>query len=186
MKVKDVICEALRLVGRNDAADKICGGDTLTDEVARLNRACLTYLNAVVDELARGYFSPEVQRAAESDDGVIPLADLGCAPADIKCVKAGGRAVKWHICEGYLHTRSGKVEITCAFRPAPFEAEDEFCFPDPCVSERIVQYGIAAEYFLVLGDEACSSAWEDKYRESIDIALGRSAVRGHIPPRRWI
>jgi len=38
----------------------------------------------------------------------------------------------------------------------------------------------------VLGDATGSAAWENKYRNEIENLLSRSAVRGRIPPRRWI
>ena len=56
MKVKEVICYALQLVGRDDVAQEVAGSFALSSEVARLKNIFLTYFNSVLDELARGYF----------------------------------------------------------------------------------------------------------------------------------
>ena len=186
MKVKDVICEALRLVGRNDAADAISSGAVLTDEVSRLNRACLTYLNAVLDELARGYFPLDCEEEMSGDDGKFAFSAFSRKPLEIKRVTAGGEPVKWRISPDYLVTDARAVTVFYTYAPKPLTAYDEFDYPDFAVSERLVEYGVAAEYFLVLGDATSSVAWESKYRNEIDNLLSRSSIRGRIPPRRWI
>ncbi len=71
MKVKEVICEALRLVGRDDVADAISAGQALTDEKSRIKRAFLTYLNSVLDELARGYFRTAVRSSDKSAETAV-------------------------------------------------------------------------------------------------------------------
>ena len=186
MKVKDVICETLRLVGRDDAAEAISGGEELSDEVSRLNRACLTYLNAVLDELARGYFPLDNEDKLISDDNRFAFADFTKKPLEIKRVTANGKPVKWRISPDYLLADAGCVEVFYTYAPAPLSEEDEFAYPNFAVSERLVEYGMAAEYFLVLGDATGSAAWENKYRNEIENLLSRSSVRGRIPPRRWI
>lgn len=186
MKVKDVICEALRLVGRDDAADAICAGGELTDEVLRLNRACLTYLNAVLDELARGYFPLDCEEEMSGDDGRFAFSAFSRKPLEIKRVTAGGKPVKWRISPDYLVADAYSVTVYYTYAPQTLGYEDDFGYPDFAVGERLVEYGVAAEYFLVLGDAASSAAWENKYRNEIDNLLSRSNIRGRIPPRRWI
>lgn len=187
MKVKDVICEALRLVGRNDAADAISAGSELTDEVARLNRACLTYLNAVFDELARGYFPLDAEEDMSSRNGTFPFSGFSRKPLEIKRVTEGGKPVKWHISPDYLIASGNNIRVYYTYVPSPLTAADECEYPVFAVGERLIEYGIAAEYFLVLGDATSSAVWEDKYRREIENLLFRSpVVKGRIPPRRWI
>jgi len=186
MEVKDVICEALRLVGRNDAADAISGGGALTDEVSRLKRACLTYLNAVLDELARGYFPLDYEEEITAADGRFAFSALSRKPIEIKRVTKSGKPVKWRISPDYLLADATAVTVNYTYTPDPLAEDDEFNYPSFAVGERLVEYGVAAEYFLVLGDATGSAAWENKYRNEIENLLSRSAVRGRIPPRRWI
>ncbi len=120
MKVIDVICRTMRLVGRSDAADQIesaavangaaqdeaYGADgeqmavetpVLSDEVKRLKRAFLTYLNAVLDELARGYFPLDTEEEMSSESGVYAFADFLKAPLKINRVTEAQNPVEWHI-----------------------------------------------------------------------------------------
>ena len=186
MKVKDVLCETLRLVGRNDAADAVSGGGELDAEVSRLKRACLTYLNAVLDELARGYFPLDCEEEMTGVNGAFAFADFGCKPLEIKRVTANGKPVKWRISPDYLIADAQNIKVYYTFAPLPLTEDDEFRYPHFAVGARLVEYGVAAEYFLVLGDASASAAWENKYRNEIENLLSGSAVKGRIPPRRWI
>lgn len=186
MQVKDVICEALRLVGRDDAADAISGNSTLTDEVSRLKRACLTYLNAVLDELARGYFPLVTSEEIYAFKGLIPFENFAFKPIEIKRVTANDKDVKWYIYLDDLHVATEDVTVYYSYTPNALAEDDEFFYPDFAVSERLVEYGIAAEFLLVLGDASGSAAWENKYRNEIENLLSQSTVKGRIPPRRWI
>ena len=209
MKVIDVICSTMRLVGRSDAADQIesaaaadgtaqgevygeDGGQTavetpvLSEEVKRLKRAFLTYLNAVLDELARGYFSLDTEEEMSSENGVYAFADFLKAPLKINRVTEAQNPVEWHIYPNYLHTKAKKVTVSYEYAPPVLGEDDEFFYPVFAVGARLVEYGMAAEYFLVAGDGTGYSAWESKYRNEIENLLARSSVKDRIPPRRWI
>ena len=185
MKVKEVICEAMRLVGRGDAADLVEAGEETAD-AARLKRALLTYLNAVLDELARGYFPLETEEQMESENGEFAFADFLKAPLKIKRVTDGKNPVEWYISPNYLIAEVKKVTVCYEYAPPALEEEDDFFYPVFAVGERLAEYGIAAEYFLVAGDGAGYSAWENKYRNEIENLLSRSSCRDKIPPRMWI
>lgn len=186
MTVKEVIISAMRLVGREDAADAVEEGGTLTDETTRLKRALLTYLNAVTDELARGYFPLGYSEDMASDDGRYAFALFTKPPVRINRVRSGKKAVAWHILPDYLVADAPEITVEYEYAPSKLDEDDEFSYPVFDVGERLVTYGMAAEYYLVLGDAASSQMWEGRYRAEIELLLARSPVRGRIPPRRWI
>ena len=209
MKVIDVICRTMRLVGRSDAADliesaaavngaeqtEVYGEEdgqsgaiapVVSDEVKRLKRAFLTYLNAVLDELARGYFPLDTEEEMSSESGVYAFADFLKAPLKINRVTEAQNPVEWHISPNYLHTKAKKVTVSYEYAPPVLGEDDEFFYPVFAVGERLAEYGMAAEYFLVAGDGTGYSAWESKYRNEIENLLSRSSVKDRIPPRRWI
>lgn len=185
MKVIDIICETMRLTGRAAAADSI-EDDSETDEAVRLKRALLTYLNAVLDELARGYFPLDTEEEMYSENGVYAFADFLKAPVKIKRVTDGENAVEWHIYPDYLHTGCKKITVYYEYLPPVLGENDEFFYPVFAVSPRLVEYGMAAEYFLVAGDSEAYNVWEGRYRAEIEMLLSRSSVKERIPPRRWI
>ena len=197
MKVKEVIIETMRLVGREDAADAIASvvpaygddgvqTDSLPDEAVRLKRAFLTYLNAVLDELARGYFPLDTEEEMTSENGVYAFSQFLKGPIRINRVTDGEKPIGWHICPNYLHAKAKKVTVFYESAPPTLTENDEFFYPVFAVSPRLVEYGMAAEYFLVAGDSEAYNAWESKYRSEIEMLLSRSSVKERIPPRRWI
>ena len=194
MKVIDVICRTMRLVGRSDAADLIesaagsngAAQGAQPEEVKRLKRAFLTYLNAVLDELARGYFPLDTEEEMSSENGVYAFADFLKAPLKINRVTEAQNPVEWHISPNYLHAKAKKITVSYEYAPPVLGEDDEFFYPVFAVGERLVEYGMAAEYFLVAGDGTGYSAWESKYRNEIENLLSRSSVKDRIPPRRWI
>lgn len=185
MTVKEVICEALRLAGREETAADM-ENESGTAETARLRRALLTYLNAVRDELARGYLPLYAREKLHSDDGAFAFAQFGFTPFKIKRVSSCGKPVKWHISPDYLIADGRDIEVEYSYVPAPLKETDEFSYPCFAVGERLVEYGMVAEYYLVIGDAASSAAWESKYRNEIDALLSHVTVGERIPPRRWI
>lgn len=153
MKVIDLICQTMRLVGRADAADAI-ENDTATAETARLKRALLTYLNAVTDELARGYFPLDTEEEMTSETCTYAFADFLKGPIKINRVTDGKNPIKWHISPNYLHAEAQKITVYYEYMPPVLEEDDEFFYPVFAVSARLVEYGMAAEYCLVAGDGA--------------------------------
>lgn len=185
MTVKQIICEAMRLTGRTAAADSI-EADSPTDDAVRLKRALLTYLNAVLDELARGYFPLDTEEEMSSEDGVYSFGDFLKAPFKINRVTDGKNPVEWHIYPDYLRADAKNVTVYYEYLPPVLGEDDEFFYPVFAVSARLVEYGMAAEYFLVTGDSEAYNVWESKYRSEIEMLLSRSCVKERIPPRRWI
>lgn len=186
MKVKQILCEVMRLTGRSDAADELESEGGVTAETARLKRALLTYLNAVLDELARGYFPLDTEERMSSENGVYAFADFLKAPVKINRVTDGQKAIEWHISPDYLYADGKDITVYYEYLPPELAEEDDFFYPVFAVSLRLVEYGMAAEYFLVAGDGEAYGTWESKYRAEIEMLLSRSSCKQRIPPRRWI
>ncbi len=186
MTVKEVICQALHLVGRDDAAEAISGSAQLSAEVTRTKNAFLTYFNSVVDELSRGYFPLSVTEQVRFPQGKFPLAGFSHRVVRIKKIIADKKSIEWHILAGYLYADAQEATVYYEYAPNPSAESDEFSYPEFAVSERLVQYGMAAEYFLVCGCAEESRMWEQKYRDEIEALIARSPVKPRIAPRRWI
>lgn len=186
MKVKEIICNALRLVGRDDVADAEAGGLALSAEAARLKSTFLTYFNSVLDELSRGYFPLSAKEDVNLTEGKISLSSFSKRVVRIKRVVVGNNAVEWHIYAGYLYADAENATVYYEYAPQPLGETEEFFYPEFAVGERLVTYGMAAEHFLVCGCAEESRAWEQKYRDEIEGLIARCTVKPRIPPRRWI
>lgn len=185
MTVLEIIIDTMRLIGRTAAADSIESGST-TVEAKRLKFTLQTYLNAVLDELARGYFPLDTEEEMSSENGEYSFKDFLKTPVKINRVTDGENAIGWHIYPDYLRADSKNITVYYEYLPPVLGQDDEFFYPVFAVSPRLVKYGIIAEYYLVAGDGDAYNAWESKYRGEIEMLLSRSSVRGRIPPRRWI
>ncbi|MGN0807320.1 MAG: hypothetical protein ACI4MN_02605 [Candidatus Coproplasma sp.] len=186
MTVKEIICQALRLVGEDGVADEIGGGAALSTECTRIKNAHLTYFNSIIDELARGYFPLAYREEVVLSGGKKALSSFAHRVVRINRVLDGKKAIEWHISAGYLYADGEKVTVCYEYAPEPLEEDDDFYYPEFAVSERLVQYGMAAEHFLVAGCAEESRAWEQKYRDEIEALIARCTVKPLIPPRRWI
>lgn len=185
MTVKNLLAETARLVGRHDLANNIEKNYT-DDETSKLKRTLNFCLNAVVDELARGYFPVSTESNLTSVNGDIYFATFPERPVRILDVVRNGESVDWVISADHLHTVCGDVCVFYEYVPKPIEESREFSYPDIYVNEILVIYGMAAEYCLINGEISESTAWESKYRSEIDRRLSAKPIRGRIPPRRWL
>ncbi len=186
MTVKEVICAALRLAGRDDAAEAIDGGETLTAEYQRTKNAFLAYLNSVLDELARAYFPLEYEQEVSFADGRKPLSSFPRRIIRIKKVTVGGKPAEWRISSGYLCVGAESAVVVYEYAPDALGENDTFTYPVYAVGEKLAEYGMVAEHYLVLGCAEESRLWEERYRQEIEAILCRSTVRNRIPPRRWV
>ncbi|MGN0805808.1 MAG: hypothetical protein ACI4MC_02110 [Candidatus Coproplasma sp.] len=186
MTVKEIICQTLRLVGRDDAADALCGEAELSAEITRTENAFLTYFNSVLDELSRGYFPLPAEEEVTFSQGKTALSSFGRRVVRIKKLLVGKKPIKWHISQGYLCADAENAAVFYEYAPEPLKEEDEFFYPEFAVSERLVQYGMAAEHFLVSGCADESRMWEQRYRDEIEALIARCTVKPCVPPRRWI
>lgn len=183
MTVKDLIAQTMRLIGRSDCAESI---DNPDDEIDRMKQVMLFCYNAVVDELARGYFPLKTEEEMESEVGEYSLENFAFTPLKILKVTDGKKPIKWRILSGHLGCAETKITVEYEYAPSKAGLLNVFSYPDYIVSDALVTYGMAAEYLLICGDIEGSSAWESKYRTEIDRLLSLQTVRGRIPPRRWL
>lgn len=185
MLVKDIIANTARLVGRADAADAIAA-DSGDGEIVQLTKTMLFCFNAVVDELARAYFPLKRSEYLVAPTGQYKFSDFGNTPTKILSVSWDGQEVEWHILPGYLQTESRKINVEYEYVPDKAELTTDFYFPEVNISDRLISYGMAAEYMLIQGEIGSAECWEKRYREEIDRAMVAQPVNVRIPPRRWV
>ena len=186
MQVKQLLCDIMRMVGRPDAAEE-CESEQLTAATSRMRNALLLCLNAVVDELARGYFPLKAEESFSVSQGKVAFSSFAHTPYRIISVRSeDGRKIKWSYRPSFLCCEADRIVVQYEYVPARLALEDDFVYPDSAVGPALAGYGAAAEYMLIEGDVERAGAWEQKYRAEIDRQLSLSPVRGRISPRRWL
>lgn len=186
MQVKQLLADVMRMVGRPDAAESCENSSSLSAEVTRMQRAMLLCLNAVADELARGYFPVKAAESLTSASGEYAFSSFGHTPYRILKVKSGGQEIDWTYQPSKLICAQTAIEVEYEYVPDAFELTDEFSYPDPAVGVGLVACGVAAEYMLIVGDVESAGMWESRYRAEIDRQLSLRPVSGRVPIRRWL
>jgi hypothetical protein len=184
MKVNEVIADALKLVGRQDIAEVVDADHD--DEAARQISTMLFCFNAVVDELARGYFPIKTQENFTSSNKKYAISGFTYMPIRIVNVYYGKKAIEWDIYPAYLQCDYNSITIEYEYVPAKSSMGETFTYPDYAVGQYLLTCGMAAEYLLICGELNGSSAWESKYRQEIDRILSCRPINGRVPPRRWL
>lgn len=186
MQIKDLIAFVMRLSGRPDCAEMLKGDEQPSDECLRMRDTVLLCVNAVTDELARGYFPLRASETLASEDCSYPFSQFAHLPHRILAVKRDGRRIAWSCSPSAITCAFAEIEVEYEYVPDPFSLEDVFAFPDPAVNAALVAYGATAEYLVIAGDTACADMWERRYREEIERRIALSPSGAAIPPRRWI
>ena len=187
MLVSDVIKTALAFLDRQDAADMIESGTYSSDgEISRLVTAVLHCYNAVEDELARGFFPLSAEETLTSADGRIYYTSFSKTPYKILSVTQTGRPSPYAIYPKYIELAAGSYEIKYLFAPSAKELDDESDFPGYPIGERMMAYGIAAEYCLISGDIEASESWESRYRAEIERFRPHERAKGALRQRYWV
>jgi hypothetical protein len=181
MTVKEILEDAMRLTGRDELE-----GTSGEGGESKVRYAMLFCLNAVIDELARGYFPIKKTEDLTSDTGRYDFSAFAERPVKIVKVTSNGRKIGWHICPEYIICDKQNITVEYEYVPDKLTEDDEFDYPDVQVSFRLVEYGIAAEYMLICGEIESAAMWEQKYRQEIDRLLSLRTVKERIPPRRWL
>lgn len=187
MLVSDVIKTALALLDRQDAADKITAGTYASDgEASRLITALLHCFNAVEDELARGYFKLSYEEQLPAVGGKIYYTLFTKTPYKILSVTLDGEEADYKIYPEYIEAETGVYVVSYLFSPSKKSLDDASDFPGYPIGERMLAYGIAAEYCLISGDLEASESWESRYRAEIERFRPRDKAGAMLPARYWI
>jgi len=166
MLVKNVILGTLLLLGREDIANLLSENAELEGEAEQTVKTLMHCYNAVEDELARLYFPLTDEFNCKVQGGEVSYLSFPKTPVKIISVKSQNKAVKYRVLPTKLKTASGEVVIEYNYSPnkKSIDGQTEGSLP---ISERLLSYGIAAEFCLICGLVKDAESWESKYREEI-------------------
>lgn len=186
MKVKDVIIGASRLAGREDVAEALESGGSLSAEGEETAKTLLYCFNAVEDELSRYYFPLKFVQELSSADGKYPYSDFLMRPVKILGVRHDGKKVEYERFATHLRCGYGRITVEYEYSPAKKSIGDDSSFKESAVSVYLASCGTAAEYCLICGEVQAAELWQSRYRSEIDRAQKKLAEPLCVPPRRWV
>lgn len=185
MKVKNIIASALKLLSRNDIAEKLLLGGELNDEENEVLTTLLFCYNAVENEVALNYVSLTVTENVRSSMGEFYYSTFTHTPYRIKRVLSDGKEIKYETCPKFIKADTEVATVTYDYAPLKKTIDDSSEF-DIGVGEMLLAFGTAAEFSVIAGEIEAADMFESKYKEQLDIVRSSGRTSGYLPPRRWV
>jgi hypothetical protein len=183
MKVKDVILLAATLLGCEE--DIRCYIEEEDDEYAQKAEMLLHCLHLVENELALDYFPLVAEQEIHTDSGKVVFSNLSKDVVRIiKVVDENENSIAYQLFPSYLMTQEGDVKVIYSYTPSQKDWDESLDFT-LYVSQRLLAYGIAAEYCTAMGRLDEANIWDEKYKDAIEAAY-KVQSGGKIPSRRWV
>ncbi len=184
IKVKEVIKGAARCLGIEKGVEAyLAGGEN--EQGGEDTQRLLFCFHRVEEELALDYLPLLVEEEIVTANGVVSYDALSRSVTRILCVEdEWGNPIKHRIYPTYCKAAAGRLKITYAYLPVKKEIEEESDYGGE-VGERLLSYGVAAEFALSIGDPSTAEVWDKKYREAVRVAYKATPCK-RIRARRWV
>ncbi len=190
MKIKNIIESAVKLLNLSaaEAENSECAPQDneppkLSESEEKLMLKCVDF---VIDDIASDYFPLIREDELFVRNGRLFFKDFPRTPTAVASVKKDGKALNFsRRFDGLQLGEDGNVTVQYAFKPAAAAVDGETEWTDGCVSERILVYGVAAEYCIAAGLDADAEMWDKRYRDALQRAVIKYLSGKSTPKRRW-
>lgn len=183
MKVKDVVLLAADMLGLKERVDAYLNhGD---EDGERDTNLLLRSYNTVESELALDYLPLHCEDVVQTDTGRITYGTLSMPPVRLlRVTDEDGKSVAFKIFPDYFQVETlGEVRVSYTYAPMKKSVGDDGEYKVQA-SERLIAYGMAAEYCLWKGLFEEASAWEKKYKDALKKAYEAKPSK-IMRSRRW-
>lgn len=169
MKVKNIMKKAASLLGNaSDLTDYLNG---VGENGAKEAELLLNCFNFVENELALDYLPLVKKESYIPQAGKVFYTQFSSPVARILSVENGfGEEIEFRVFATYLEVDATVVNVRYAYAPTEktMSGESDYQF---AASERLLAFGMAAEYLAALGLLEEASVWDKKYKEGIQAAM---------------
>lgn len=186
MTVKEVLCEAAKMLGETDVVnylyDKVPENiDYCEETIAELKRC----YNIITDEIACEYIPLETSEKFVVEGGKIEYSTFAKKPIRIKNVCGeNGQKLPYKLFIGYLEVRADVVIVDYEYKPEEQSADDEAFYGNGIIGEYVLAYGIASEYCIAKGRIADAEVWDSKYINALRARVAEKRQL-NIKARKW-
>lgn len=170
MKINNAITLASTFLGKEYVAEYVQSGCFETEDGSDAKDCAETMLkcaNTVVNELALTYFPMNKTEKATASDCKFYYAGLSEKAIEIKSVKdSEGNDVAYKINAEYVSCERNEIYIEYCYVPKEYSYNDEAGFSAK-VPVRLIAYGIASEYCLIMRRFSESVMWRNRFKNCI-------------------
>lgn len=212
MTVKDLICQALYLLGKEDIADAITesvnNGTEMSAEVNRHANLFMLIADSVTKELYTGYFPDATTAQLSSTGREYHLSGLHYPCVGIRKVVnvlTGREVPSYAFRDGnlILAERVPAIELIYEYTSYNYVTLGQLIADKkPYLAPDVVVMGIVAEYFCTIGDTVNAALWQERYENKVKLIRDSGAYkpyaevytepaepavrRVNLPGRRWV
>ena len=157
--------------------------DTIPED--NVVKILLNSCNFVYEELFRDYATSLRKTVVEVINGFADTSAYRLCRV-ISLVDAEGNDVTYRYSDGGLYVQQdGSYNLCYARLPDILGWGEEVHMPSPRITERMLVYGIAREYYAITGDWANASQWDTRFKDALQVAgVKTSSMR--MPVGRWL
>ncbi|HHW89403.1 MAG TPA: hypothetical protein GX745_00660 [Clostridiales bacterium] len=188
MLLKDILKDAATLLKLNNVLNLLELGGSGQDEQAQKDLELLTVcVNLIINEIASEYVPLKTIEEVLVANSKIPYTNLKKPALNIKSIKdSSGQNRYFKVYPSYIYTDSqGACHIEYTYLPAKLKDLDEASeYQNTKVTSRIIAYGAAREYCLIMSMYEEAQSWDIRFKESLASACRKNNVLS-IPKRLW-
>lgn len=144
----------------------------------------VTAAEFVTEELFADYGANVLKKTTNAVDGKIEIPNL-YKVLSITYAQGGDDVAFRYTEQGLYIGKDGKFEVVYTTKPTKPDWTDEVPLPSPALSDRIVVYGMIAEFLLMNGDSITAEPWRVRFEDTASAATAKTSSV-HMPARRWL
>lgn len=184
MKVKDVIILAAEELGIADKVKAFLSHGDVTGEVP--TNTLLRCFNLIENELALDYFPLFIEEVVLTETGKIHFSELSENLVRVALItNSEGARAQFTLFPEYIKLeKPDTYTLVYCYAPKKKSTNEDVSFHS-IVSERLLAYGVAAEYCTASGLYEEGQVWDTKYKDAIRAAYTQKPSRV-MRTRRWI
>lgn len=172
MKVKNIMKKAASLLGNaDDLLDYLNGVSGVGNTGEKQAELLLNCFNLVENELALDYLPLIKKESYTPQNGKIFYSQFSSSVVRILDVENElGQKVDFRLFATYMEVDATVANVRYAYTPTEKAINGESDYK-LAASERLLAFGMAAEYLSALGLLEEASVWDKKYKEGIQAAI---------------
>ena len=147
----------------------------------------LSCLNLVINQVATEYINLKNKIKISSISGKIYYSALSSnVVVDVLTVTKNGSPVRFEVCADHIKTVSGDLEVEFVYQPSSCSSVlSNIDFENFKINERVLSYGVVAEYCFLNGNYDDAAIWDNRFKNSLS-NLNRARREIKIKQRLWI
>ena len=186
MKVKDILELAIIFLDKEELLDFSPFGETAV--VPELEGKEIGYLkrcfNLVYNEVATGYLPILTTEEVKFENNILSYDSLSKSLFEIKKLENDGKNIKYSLLDTGIYAKTDRAIITYSYVPTEMDFSDDVFLFGGKLPARVLAYGVAMEYSLILGLHDDAELWESRYKNGLKLACSKkSEIR--LPSRGW-